>query len=174
MASRLASAFGNAEARRLLAENAPFDVFVVGWSTTLHERKAMVSWLKQRWRAIPVVAIHDSFQNPIQGADVTATHDTPEQWKVAVRFCHSIQRWQRRFGVGSAGNQRLQPQAAIPSRLYILSVITRCSRPGSSYSHPPDHLERYADSPDARPESGPVDLLCVAADWRVAVVRPLR
>jgi DNA-binding NtrC family response regulator len=79
------SAFGNAEARRLLAENAPFDVFVVGWSTTFQERKAIVSWLKQRWPAIPVVAIHDSFQTPIPGADVTTTHDTPEEWIAAVR-----------------------------------------------------------------------------------------
>ena len=31
------------------------------------------------------LAIHDSFQTPIPGADVTTTHDTPEEWIAAVR-----------------------------------------------------------------------------------------
>jgi DNA-binding NtrC family response regulator len=78
------SAFGNAEARRLLADDAPFDVFLIGWSTTHDERKSIVSWLKRHWPAVPVVAIHDSFEHPIPGADVTATHDTVEEWLAAI------------------------------------------------------------------------------------------
>jgi hypothetical protein len=78
------SALGNREARHALAGEAPFDAFLVSWSTTYEERKAIVIWLKQHWPAIPVVAIHDSFQRPIPGADVTATHDTPEEWLAAV------------------------------------------------------------------------------------------
>jgi DNA-binding NtrC family response regulator len=78
------SVFGAAQAREQLADDAPFDVFMVGWSTSHKDRIAMVAWLKERWPKIPVVAIHDSFQRPIAGADVTATHDTPEEWLAAV------------------------------------------------------------------------------------------
>ena len=81
----VSSALGNAEARRLLAENAPFDAFMVGWSATKAERQAIVRWLKQRWPVIPVVAIHDFFQGPILEADATATHDSPEEWISAVK-----------------------------------------------------------------------------------------
>lgn len=45
------SVCGNAEARRLLAQEAPFDAFLIGWSTTHDEREAIVHWLKQRWVA---------------------------------------------------------------------------------------------------------------------------
>ena len=80
----VASACGNAEACRLLAEEAPFDVFFVAWCTTYGERKAIVHWLKERWPAVRVVAIHDSFQRSIPGADVTANHETPAEWLAAV------------------------------------------------------------------------------------------
>src|SRR5690348_8545885 len=80
----VASACGNAEARRLLAEEAPFDVFFVAWCTAYHERKAIVVWLKQHWPAVRVVAIHDSFQRSIPGADICAKHDTPDEWLGAV------------------------------------------------------------------------------------------
>lgn len=79
------SVCGNAEARRLLAQEAPFDAFLVGWSTTYDQREAIVHWLKQRWPKIPVIAIRDWFQNAIPGADLTATHNTPEEWLVAVQ-----------------------------------------------------------------------------------------
>ena len=80
----VASAYGNPDSERLLADEAPFDAFLVGWSTTHDKRKAMVGWLKRRWPAIPVVAIQDSFQAPIPGADINTTHDTPEEWLAAV------------------------------------------------------------------------------------------
>ena len=79
------SVCGNAEARRLLAQEAAFDAFLVGWSTTHAEREAIVLWLKQRWPKIPVVAIQDWFQGAIPGADLTASHNTPEEWLAAVQ-----------------------------------------------------------------------------------------
>jgi hypothetical protein len=79
------SALGNVEARRALASDASFDAFLIGWSTTYEERRAIVGWLKQRWPTIPVIAIHDSFQRPIPGADFTSAHDTPDEWISAVK-----------------------------------------------------------------------------------------
>ena len=79
------SVCGNAEACRLLAEEAPFDAFLVGWSTTHDNREAIVLWLKQRWPKIPVIAICDWFQSAIPGADLTASHNTPEEWLAAVQ-----------------------------------------------------------------------------------------
>ena len=80
----VASACGNSEACQLLATEAPFDAFFVSWSATHDERKAIVLWLKQHWPSVPVVAIHDSFQSPIPGADFIATHDTPQEWLAAI------------------------------------------------------------------------------------------
>ena len=78
------SVLGNPEACRKLAETAPFDVFLIGWSTAYEDRKAIVGWMKERWPKIPVIAIHDTFRSPIPGADIAATHDTPEEWISAV------------------------------------------------------------------------------------------
>lgn len=78
------SVIGNSEARRLLSGGAAFDVFFVGWSGTYDERCEIVSWLKERWPATPVVAIHDRLRAPIPGANVSATHDSPGQWLAAV------------------------------------------------------------------------------------------
>ena len=79
------SALGNTDARRVLAEDAPYDAFLIGWSATSSERKSIVSWLKQRWPAITVIALHDPYQEPTPGADVAATYDTPEGWIGAVK-----------------------------------------------------------------------------------------
>ncbi|HKU24764.1 MAG TPA: hypothetical protein VJQ54_04785 [Candidatus Sulfotelmatobacter sp.] len=79
------SVCGNAAARRLLEQEAPFDAFLVGWDTANHEREAIVHWLKQHWPKIPLIAIRDWFQNTIPGADLTASHNTPEEWLAAVQ-----------------------------------------------------------------------------------------
>jgi DNA-binding NtrC family response regulator len=79
------SAAGNAEVRRLLTQEAPFDAFFIGWSMTLDERKDIIVWLKQHWPSVPVVAIHNAFQSATAGADFCASHDTPEEWIGAVK-----------------------------------------------------------------------------------------
>jgi DNA-binding NtrC family response regulator len=79
------SALGNTDARHVLAENAPYDAFLIGWSATSSERKSIVSWLKQRWPTIPVIALHDPYQEPTPGADFTATYDTPAGWISTVK-----------------------------------------------------------------------------------------
>src|SRR6185312_524433 len=81
----VASASGSAEARRLLALEAPYDAFLIGWSMPFNQRKDTVLWLKQHWPNVPVVAIHNAFQSPTPGADRCATHDTPEEWIGAVK-----------------------------------------------------------------------------------------
>lgn len=81
------SVIGNSEACRLLGEEAfgdsRFDCFIIGWSGSYEEKKSITEWIKQKWPTIPVVAIHDQFVR-IPKADITATHDTPEEWIRAV------------------------------------------------------------------------------------------
>lgn len=79
------SALGNTDARHVLAEDAPYDAFLIGWSATSSERKSIVSWLKQHWPTIPVIALHYPYQEPTPGADVAATYDTPQGWIGAVK-----------------------------------------------------------------------------------------
>jgi DNA-binding NtrC family response regulator len=78
------SALGDDEARRALAENADYDMVVVGWSASDADRREMVGWLKKRFAGLRVIALHSGSGQAIVEADFNFCSDKPEEWFTAV------------------------------------------------------------------------------------------
>jgi DNA-binding NtrC family response regulator len=79
------SALGNDEARCALEAEANYDLVVVAWSASDSSRGEMVRWLKQRWPAVRVIALHSHLGHPIAEADVNSCSEKPEEWFAAVK-----------------------------------------------------------------------------------------
>lgn len=80
------SAFGNDEAMTL-ALSQPFDLVLVGFSSTYSVRAAMVRWLKQHVPRAQVVALllHDGERFP--EADYVSLSEDPRLWMAAIAEC---------------------------------------------------------------------------------------
>ncbi|MGI9101674.1 MAG: hypothetical protein ACR2IF_04430 [Terriglobales bacterium] len=79
------SAQGNQAAREMLSENHAYDLIVVGWSAGDHPRRDIVTWIKQRWPQLRVIALHDTRNHPIPDADYNSASENPHEWFEAVK-----------------------------------------------------------------------------------------
>ena len=81
------SALGSKELKQIPREHfLAAAALLVGHATDTEEREHIVSWAKQNYPDLPVVALRKSTTSePIRGADVTADREDPSQWLEAIK-----------------------------------------------------------------------------------------
>jgi DNA-binding response OmpR family regulator len=77
------SAIGNENAM-ILARTEKFELVIVGHSSPVSQRQAMVKWLKDKFPGIPVIALCMAPGERIALADAVSGVESPTEWLEAI------------------------------------------------------------------------------------------
>jgi hypothetical protein len=78
------SVLGNEDARRALAMDQIYRLFIVGRDAPRETREAMVRWLKEHFPNIKVLALNPPYQDQLPGADFNLILNGPDEWLAVV------------------------------------------------------------------------------------------